>query len=102
MSTAHRPHLLLDARTGWRAAALDRVAPAESGGGLRLRTRLGVARPVADPEGTLGGRVDPAGLAVDRLGRLYLLDRDRAAVLRYDPCRCAFAPLSCVGPEGGE
>jgi phage tail-like protein len=97
-----RPHLLLNARAGWQAAILDRVVLRDQGTALQLRALPGAARPLTDADGTFGGLENPVGLAVDGLDRLYILDGKKTVIKRYDPCRCAFETLPCIGLEGDQ
>ncbi|MBB3219829.1 phage tail protein [Pseudoduganella umbonata] len=94
--------LLLDARTGWRVhpsawhdveAALDcTLQLAESAASMRVFT---------EPSGSFGGLVAPSHVAQSGDGTVYLLDRDHHALKRFDPCRCLFASVACIGGEGG-
>jgi phage tail-like protein len=91
-------HILLGERAGWRAARLTDVEADERG--LRLRRRLLPARPLAGPDGDLGGLVAPAGVAVDPQGGVLVLDGAAAVVRRLAPCGDRFETLPCLGGEG--
>ncbi len=100
MRVLDRPadHVLLGARSGWRAPLLDRVE--ERDGALRLRERPDAAPPLADAEGSFGGLALPRRVAVDAGGRVYVLDAGALAVERFDPCERRLEALPCVGGEG--
>ncbi len=94
-------HFRLDPRVGWRN--LEPRAPADVAlepDGLRLRRLSGGGIPVTDPRGGFGGFALPTGVAVDRLGRIYLADSRAHVVRRLDPCEGRFEPLPCFEGEG--
>jgi phage tail-like protein len=95
-----QPSILLNQFAGWRAALLDHLELADAGAALRLRLLPGVARPLTDASGDLGGFTNPVGLALDGLGRLYVLDGADCIVKRFDPCLQSFQVLPCVGGCG--
>lgn len=95
-----RPSILLNKFAGWNPALLDHVELANGGESLRLRLLPGVARPLTSQDGTLGGFINPIGLAVDCQGRIYVLDGADCVVKRFDPCLQNFQVLPCVGGEG--
>lgn len=95
-----RPSILLNQFAGWNPALLDHVELANHGESLRLRLLPGVARPLTSQDGTLGGFVDPIGLAVDCAGRIYVLDGADCVIKRFDPCLQNFQVLPCVGGPG--
>jgi phage tail-like protein len=97
-----RPSILLNEFAGWNPALLDHVELVDDGAALRLRLLPGVARPLTSGDGTFGGFTNPVGLAVDCLGRIYVLDIADCVVKRFDPCLQAFQVLPCVGGRGGE
>src|SRR6188472_509696 len=82
--------LVLDARAGWRlsGAPVDvEISPIDRA--LALAPPPGTARPLADPFGSFGGLVLPDNVAIGPDGVVLLLDRERALLERFDPCRCA-------------
>jgi phage tail-like protein len=100
----HDPYsIVLDWRAGWRMSEavtnlelspLDNalvLQPAPSGTGL-----------LADDSGTFGGLVLPDNVVFGPDRILLLLDRKRARLLRFDPCECAFVPLSCIAGKGSK
>lgn len=95
-------HALLGHPPGWHAALLHGVEESPCDGDLRLLALPGCGRPLVDAAGTLGGLVEPTGVAVDRLGTIYVADTGAHAIKRFDPCCGAFEVLPCVGGEGGE
>lgn len=93
----HDPRsLLLDARAGWREGHLQGAEIAPDDGVLTLVPMAGA---VAD-DGTLGGHVLPASVALSELGELYLLDATDGVLLRFDPCLCRFERVPCTGGIG--
>ena len=94
--------LLLNARTGWQvqAAAWNGV---EAGldGTLQLAGDPASARAFTEPSGSFGGLVPPSHAAVAGDGTVYLLDREHHRLKRFDPCRCVFAEVACIGGAGG-
>ncbi|HEX6158669.1 MAG TPA: NHL repeat-containing protein, partial [Thermoanaerobaculia bacterium] len=89
-----RPSLLLNGRAGWRAAesapTLDVTPDA-----IVLRPLPGSARLLADVPGA-------TSMAVDRGGRIHLLDSAACTIRRFDPCTSQFETLSHIGGEGSE
>jgi phage tail-like protein len=99
VSAALDTFVLLDRRTGWRAAPETTAAVGDD---LRLQPLPGRERPLVDDSGSLGGIALPVGLAVAPDQRIYILDGERAAVKRFDPCTRRFETLPCCGGEGVE
>jgi phage tail-like protein len=97
-----RPSILLNQFAGWNSALLDHVELADDGAALRLRQLPGVARPLTGAVGDFGGFTNPVGLAVDKLGRIYVLDGADCVVKRFDPCLQSFQVLPCIGGRGGQ
>ncbi|MBN1439686.1 MAG: hypothetical protein JW929_09775 [Anaerolineales bacterium] len=101
----HRPphdptSLLLNARAGWRAAALDGVGPLPDGS-LCLAVLPDLRRSFDEPGGSLGGLTLPTNAALGPDGSLFLLDPDGPTLNRFDPCDCRFAAVPCFGGRGG-
>lgn len=94
-----RRHLLLDSRVGWHTASLAATMEIKESG-LALRLRPGSGRDLKDEYGAFGGLVEPTGVAVDAFGRIYILDAGNHRLLRYDPCRCRFEEILCIGGAG--
>jgi phage tail-like protein len=90
----------LDARAGWRAAALDRVFAQPVARALALAPAAGSARTLAEPSGSFGGLRPPANVAIGADGGIYLLDRAAAQLKRFDPCECRFEVVPCFGGAG--
>jgi len=97
-----RPSILLNQFAGWNPSLLDHVELADGGAALRLRLLPGIARPLTSGDGTFGGFTDPVGLAVDCLGRIYVLDAADCVVKRFDPCLQNFQVLPCIGGAGSK
>ncbi|HSF43583.1 MAG TPA: phage tail protein [Thermoanaerobaculia bacterium] len=96
-------HLFLDQRAGWRAADLAPSLGVDGEGRLVLSPLPGSGRQLAEAGGGFGGLTPPRGAATSAGGDLYLLaGGEEPAVLRFDPCACAFEPLACVGGKGSE
>jgi phage tail-like protein len=95
-----QPSILLNQYAGWNSALLDHVALADAGCTLRLRLLPGIARPLTSAFGDLGGFTNPAGLALDGLDRMYVLDGADCLVKRFDPCLQSFQVLPCIGGCG--
>jgi phage tail-like protein len=105
----HDPtHWRLDGLTGWR---LSRHRPAwltaggagpveiAPDGDLVLPPVPGGAISLTDPDGTLGGLVLPARLALCLPHDLWLLDRDAGVLRRFDSACCRFETVPCT--KGG-
>ncbi len=90
---------LLGLRAGWHAATTSGVRTADT---LRLQTLPGTPKPLTDAEGTLGGLVLPAGIAVDDEDRVYVVDAGTGLIKRFDPCTAQFETLPCVGGVGDQ
>ena len=88
---------LLGLRAGWHAATISGVRSADT---LRLQTLPGTPKPLTDADGTLGGLVLPAGIAVDDEDRVYIVDAGTGLIKRFDPCTAQFETLPCVGGVG--
>lgn len=87
------------ALTGWRISALSKgieVAPAD--GALMLRQLAGSA--LTDEAGTFGGLVPPSNAALDPDGNLWLLDRSKGLLQRFDCCTRKFVAMPCTGGIG--
>ena len=93
-------NILLNKLAGWQPLALDHVELAESGESLRLRLLPGMARPLTDANGTVGGFTNPAGLAVDSDGLIYIVDSADNLIKLFDPCLQSFQVLPCIGGLG--
>jgi phage tail-like protein len=96
----------LDVRAGWQPlepvpgapAPGTRVSPLD--GALVLDPLPGAGRSLFEPSGSLGGLVPPAVVALDGTSAPWLLDRENARILRFDPCTCAFVAAPCIGGRG--
>lgn len=90
----------LDGRTGWRTAT---AAGASVGDRAGLRLVADPSGPLAltSADGSLGGIVLPAGMALDAEGTLYLLGQTKPGVRRFDAGRREFVPLPSIGEEVG-
>ena len=91
---------------GWQAAQLDAVRIDAASRQLVLAPAPEAARRLTEPSGSFGGRVPPRNVALTADGQVLLLDPATGAVLRFDPCRCAFVRLPCfthtvVPPQAG-
>jgi phage tail-like protein len=100
MTNGLKEHLLLNARTGWRATLPSSTVRFTDDGFLSLRPQPGSIRPLVDSGGSLGGLQFPTGLAVDDQDRIYILDAHAHNIKQFDPCLCVFKTLSCVGGLG--
>jgi phage tail-like protein len=101
----HRPphdptSLLLNARTGWRIASLEKVE-LRPDGSLSLAVLPGLQRSFDEPGGSFGGLTLPTNTALGPDGSLFLLDPDGPALKRFDPCACRFETVPCFGGKGG-
>ncbi len=95
-----------DARIGFKVGqkmggkgGLDKVRIAQAGDCSCLVLAPGVAgaRRWDEAYGSFGGLRLPANVAVAESGDIYLLDRTRGVLLRFDPCACEFREVSCHG-----
>ena len=91
---------------GWQAARLDAMQIDAASRQLVLAPAPEAARRLGELSGSFGGRVPPRNVALTADGQVLLLDPATGAVLRFDPCRCAFVRLPCfthtvTPPEAG-
>lgn len=94
--------LLLNTRTGWHAGpAAWHDVEAGSDCTLQLAKAAASLRVFTEPSGSFGGLVPPSHVALAGDGTVYLLDREHHRLKRFDPCRCLFADVACIGGEGG-
>ncbi|MDB5812212.1 MAG: hypothetical protein JWN94_4334 [Betaproteobacteria bacterium] len=96
--------LLLNGHVGWRAAGPGPLANVQIDpchGGLELAYLPATARKLAEASGSLGGLRLPGNVAFGPDDSLYLLDRKRLHLRRFDPCTCTFEIVPCIGGEGG-
>ena len=101
----HDPRsLLLNARTGFR-----RIDPPAGQTGvvedprccvLVLPEAPAAQRRLDESSGSLGGIRLPSTAAFGPDGSLFVLDRARARLRRFDSCTCAFVDVPCVGDSG--
>lgn len=96
MAVTDRPFVLLAEASGWQD--IESSAGVRLGATLQLQSLPGDPRPVADANGGFGGLTLPSTLALDRQGRIYILDGD--IICRYDPCLGCFERLPTVGGSG--
>lgn len=103
----HDPRsILLNARLGFRAlppAAGERSAVVDPDlCALTLPVLASTARQLTEQSGSFGGLRPPANVGVGPDGSIYLLDRSRLVLRRFDPCTCAFVDVPCFGGQGGQ
>ena len=91
--------LLCNARLGWPLLHADHTALER--GALTLERAPGSLRWLTEPSGSFGGLRPPANVAIEN-GAIWLLDAALMALLRFDPCTCAFESVPCFGGEGSE
>lgn len=100
---ARPPHdplwLTLNARLGWRAATLDHAEVADGTSALQLEPIVGV-RSLTEDNGSLGGLVPPASVAVTDDDSVFLLDGEHARLRKYDHCICEFITVPGIGGVG--
>jgi phage tail-like protein len=100
-SPPHDPTFwLLDGRTGWQDADLDHVEVTARGQCLSLSPQPGSGRSLGETSGSFGGAKLPANVALGPDGSVYLLDRERALLKRFDPCQCEFEVVPCLAGAG--
>jgi phage tail-like protein len=95
-------NILFSKLAGWPRILMDHMELVDGGASLRLRLLPGAARPLSDVDGTFGGFSNPAGLAVDCQGLIYIADSGDNVIKRFDPCLQSFQVLPCIGGEGNE
>lgn len=89
--------LLADRRIGW--PILESTDAVLTEGSLTLAASPGALRALTEASGSFGGLRTPANVAWFA-GDLWLLDDDRAELMRFDPCTCSFEPIPCFGGSG--
>ena len=96
----HDPNVLtLDISRGWRAAALNAVVVAPRDGTLQLALTAG-ARDLHEPSGSFGGLVPPAWVTIGEGGDIWLLDRTKGTIAKFDDCTCGFVTVPHTGGSG--
>ncbi len=92
--------LLLNQQLGWQAITQGsaQVVVNPSSGALELALRA--PRTLSEANGSFGGLVLPANIALGPLGDIYLLDAATLTLKRFDPCTCTFVNLPCFGGLG--
>ena len=96
--------LLLNAHVGWRTASPGKLVDLQMDpcdGALKLGFLPETARKLGEASGSLGGLRLPGNVALGPDDSLYLLDRKRSHLRRFDPCTCTFEVVQCTGGEGG-
>jgi phage tail-like protein len=90
------------AAEGWRVITPVDASISVDQDMLQLRRVPGTGQPLADKWGTFGGLSTPSALAIDASDRIYILDPAKGEIKRFDPCRCEFEVLACIGGIGSE
>jgi phage tail-like protein len=93
--------LLLNAEVGWQKSALQHLILTSRSGALMLAPAQEVMRSLLESSGSFGGLALPTGLTFSSSSDLFLLDRQRLELKRFDPCECVFVVQSCFGGQGG-
>ncbi|HEX6439477.1 MAG TPA: phage tail protein [Candidatus Binatia bacterium] len=89
--------LLLNWRTGWRAAELQQLSAERS---LLMAPAPETQRSLTEISGSFGGLMAPANVACGPDSGVYLLDAETAQLKRFDPCACRFTQVPCFGGTG--
>lgn len=87
--------LLIDHRQDWHKLALEDVEISPCTGSLTLKFAPHAAPSLTDASGSFGGLVLPAHVAIAPDESIYLLDRTRLVIRRFDPCECRFIDVPC-------
>ncbi len=92
----------LGPRTGWHLATTATLGVAglvtdQTTGGLIMPAQPDTVRLMGEESGSLGGLVLPGTMALDGADNLWLLDRARRLLRRFDPCACRFVDVPCQG-----
>ena len=96
--------LLLNGHVGWRTSSPGELIDLETDpcdGALTLAYLPEIARQLTEGSGSFGGLRLPGNAALGPDGSLYLLDRKRLQLRRFDACCCTFEVVPCLGGEGG-
>ena len=91
---------LLDSSAGWRGARFDKVEMNHTKNSLALELKPGHGRYLAEPGGSFGGLVLPGHVALDHDVSVWLLDKGKGLLKRFDPCTCRFEFVPCIGGIG--
>jgi phage tail-like protein len=91
--------LTLDRSRGWRAAELENVLVDPIDGKLMLAVAAG-SRTLDEPNGSFGGLVPPALVAVGDGCDVWLIDPETYQLKKLDECACAFIDVPCTGGKG--
>jgi phage tail-like protein len=89
-----------NSREGWHAAKLHQIEILPPQQSLTLALAPESRRSPFEPNGSFGGFITPANVALGPDGSLYLLDTEKAQLKRFDPCECTFQVVPCFGGTG--
>lgn len=79
----------------WRLPAEAELAIGKHDNSLALAPLPGTFPVLGDPSGSLGGLVPPGHVAIDGQSVIWLLDKARRRLRRFDPCACRFEDVPC-------
>jgi phage tail-like protein len=97
----HDPFRLpLDARAGFRVGLARGVEVSPIDGALAFAPAAHGGRRLNEPNGSFGGLVPPPNVAVTPDRSVFLLDASTGRLKRFDPCRCHFDVVPCLGGFG--
>ena len=88
---------LLNSNTGWRLSESDNVSYSEIKKGLCLDK---VPLDLKDSLGSFGGLEIPTGFAVDKYGKIFIVDTEADRIIVYNLCANAIVPLKYIGGKG--
>jgi phage tail-like protein len=92
---------LLDGKDGWPiSSASSGIAVSPTDCALVLESLPGGALALADPSGRFGDLVPPPNIVLCTDGTVFLLDRARGVLRRFDDCACTFVDVPCTGGIG--
>jgi phage tail-like protein len=86
----------------WRLQADSELEVGKHDNSLALAPLPGTFPVLGEPSGSLGGLVPPSHVAIDGQNVLWLLDKVRSRLRRFDPCACRFKDVPCAQLELGD
>ncbi|MBN2440648.1 MAG: hypothetical protein JXJ04_04865 [Spirochaetales bacterium] len=99
MNYDDKKFIFLDSITGFRLQESEGVRLDKEKDGLTLEKAPSLLK---EPTGTFGGLSLPTGIAIDKLGNIYMADIAHARILKYGICDSLPYPVPSLGGEGEE
>ncbi len=105
-AVARPPHdpwqIPLDHRVGWRLrdVFISNIEVSPLDGALTIAVDPHSGRQLNEASGSFGGLTTPTNVAIGPDNSVFLLDWSTGHLRRFDPCRCVFEIVPCIGGFG--